>query len=198
MNAAKSLSIVPFLDCLSRLKTTPRTGWLYHGIEKPESIADHMYRMGILTMLCNDPSINKERCLKIAVVHDMAESIVGDITPHENVSKEEKHRMESEAMVSITQQLIPLNLSLQAEEIKELFLEYESASTPEAKFVKDIDKFEMIAQMFEYERKFNGEKDLSQFTWAGKLIQHPLVKGWLNDVLQEREQFWASVRQKKL
>ena len=32
--------------------------------------------------------------MKIALVHDMAESIVGDIAPMDNVSKEEKHRRE--------------------------------------------------------------------------------------------------------
>jgi putative hydrolase of HD superfamily len=32
--------------------------------------------------------------MKIALVHDMAESIVGDIAPMDKVSKEEKHRRE--------------------------------------------------------------------------------------------------------
>ena len=30
----------------------------------------------------------------MALVHDMAECIVGDLTPHDNVSKEEKHSRE--------------------------------------------------------------------------------------------------------
>lgn len=34
------------------------------------------------------------RCLKLAVVHDLAECIVGDITPHDPMGKEEKHRKE--------------------------------------------------------------------------------------------------------
>ena len=33
-------------------------------------------------------------CMKLALIHDMAECIVGDITPHDNVDKEEKHRRE--------------------------------------------------------------------------------------------------------
>ena len=41
------------------------------------------------------------RCIKISLVHDMAESIVGDITPSDNVSKDDKHRMEREAMEKI-------------------------------------------------------------------------------------------------
>ena len=35
------------------------------------------------------------RCIKLALVHDMAESIVGDLTPHDGISKEEKHNRET-------------------------------------------------------------------------------------------------------
>lgn len=34
------------------------------------------------------------RCIKLALVHDMAECIVGDIAPSDNISKAEKHRRE--------------------------------------------------------------------------------------------------------
>lgn len=33
-------------------------------------------------------------CMKLALVHDMAECIVGDITPYCGISKEEKHAKE--------------------------------------------------------------------------------------------------------
>jgi 5'-deoxynucleotidase YfbR-like HD superfamily hydrolase len=32
--------------------------------------------------------------MKLALVHDMAESLVGDITPYQGISKEEKHKKE--------------------------------------------------------------------------------------------------------
>lgn len=35
-----------------------------------------------------------DRCIKLALVHDMAECIVGDIAPADNISKAEKHRRE--------------------------------------------------------------------------------------------------------
>jgi len=37
---------------------------------------------------------NHCRCVKLTLVHDMAECIVGDIVPSDGVSKEEKHRKE--------------------------------------------------------------------------------------------------------
>ena len=91
-------SPVPFFHLLERLKTTKREGWRRFNIFHGESISDHMYRMSIMTMLA-PPSlaakINIPHCTKMALVHDMAESLVGDITPVDTqVSKSEKARRE--------------------------------------------------------------------------------------------------------
>ena len=42
------------------------------------------------------------RCMKLALVHDMAECIVGDITPYCGVSKEEKHTKEKVSIDILT------------------------------------------------------------------------------------------------
>jgi putative hydrolase of HD superfamily len=43
----------------------------------------------------------------ISLVHDLAECIVGDITPSDPVSAEGKHRMEVEAMEALVTKLSP-------------------------------------------------------------------------------------------
>lgn len=63
--------------------------------EKTESIADHMYRMSIMAQLIEDPFIDKNKCIKMALVHDMAEAITGDITPDDGISANEKTRLET-------------------------------------------------------------------------------------------------------
>lgn len=42
-----------------------------------------MYRMGIMAMLIDEKTagVNKDRCLKMAIVHDLAESLVVSRTP---------------------------------------------------------------------------------------------------------------------
>ena len=63
-------------------QTTPRTGWVKRGVDKPESIADHMYRMGIMSLLVQtapgstsaEVTYNYTHCMKLALVHDIAES----------------------------------------------------------------------------------------------------------------------------
>ena len=60
-------------------------------------------------MLCPctlSSKLNIPRCIKMALIHDMAESLVGDITPVDGVLKAEKNRRESETMDYICQDLL--------------------------------------------------------------------------------------------
>ena len=50
--------------------------------------------MSMLAFAIRDVAVNKDRLMKICMVHDLAESIVGDITPFDGVSKEDKRIME--------------------------------------------------------------------------------------------------------
>ncbi|XP_030412090.1 HD domain-containing protein 2 isoform X3 [Gopherus evgoodei] len=140
-------SLLQFLRLVGQLKRVPRTGWVYRNVEKPESVSDHMYRMAVMALVTEDKQLNKDRCVRLALVHDMAECIVGDIAPADNISKEEKHQREEAAMKHLTQ-LLSEDLR---KEIYELWEEYEHQSTAEARFVKELDQCEMILQASEYE-----------------------------------------------
>jgi len=134
-----STSPLPFFHLLERLKTTKREGWRRFGINHGESISDHMYRMSIITLLC-PPSISSKldipRCTKMALIHDMAESLVGDITPVDGVTKAEKSRRESETMEYLCQGLLGnVDGGSQGEEIRRVWREYEDGETEESKFV---------------------------------------------------------------
>lgn len=61
-------------------------GWVRKDIDKPESIADHMYRMALMGLIATSTSLDTSKLVKMAIVHDIAEAIVGDITPHDGVS----------------------------------------------------------------------------------------------------------------
>lgn len=185
--------ILPFLHLIEALKKTPRTGWINEGVENPESIADHMYRMAVITMLCKDDTLDKSRMLKIAIVHDMAEAIVGDITPLDKMPKEEKQRRELEAMEHICNDLLPVSYRFASEEIMTLFLEYEHKSSPEARYVKDVDKYELVLQTCEYERahKVPSPGRLDEFVKCANAVEHPQVKRWCDDALHARAQWWA-------
>lgn len=182
---------------LERLKTTKREGWRRFGIVHGESISDHMYRMSILTMLAPtslSSRINVPHCTKMALIHDMAESLVGDITPVDGVAKPEKSRREAETMDYLCSGLLGnVYGGLNGQEIRKIWQEYEDSETLESKYVHDIDKMELLLQMMEYERSHEGRIDLGEFSWVAQRIELPEVKMWCDDLLKEREEFWASL-----
>ncbi|XP_023415228.1 5'-deoxynucleotidase HDDC2 isoform X1 [Loxodonta africana] len=116
-------NLLQFLRLVGQLKRVPRTGWVYRNVEKPESVSDHMYRMAVMALVTKDDQLNKDRCVRLALVHDVAECIVGDIAPADNVPKEEKHRREKEAMKQLTQ-LLPKDLSKELYELWEPLLPF--------------------------------------------------------------------------
>ena len=187
-------SPVPFFHLLERLKTTKRAGWRRFGIDNCESISDHMYRMSILTMMAPQSVSSKLdilRCCRMALIHDMAESLVGDITPVDPVSKEEKSRRESETMDYICTNLLGnFNGGLNGKDIRHIWQEYEDSETPESLFVHDVDKMELLLQMLEYERSQKCDTDLGEFTWVAQKIKSPEIKTWAAAVFRDRQELW--------
>ncbi|KAL1956625.1 hypothetical protein VTO42DRAFT_6972 [Malbranchea cinnamomea] len=189
-------SPLPFFHLLERLKTTKREGWRRFDIRHGESISDHMYRMSMMTMFA-PPSLasklNIPHCTKMALIHDVAESIVGDITPMDReVPKAEKARREAEVMEYIAKDLLGgVYGGVAGKEIQAIFEEYEANETLEAKFVHDIDKMELLLQALEYERSHDGKLDLSEFYGTLDRITLPEIRAWGEAVLREREDFWA-------
>lgn len=80
------------------MQTTPRTGWVRSGVQRPESVADHMYRMAVLAVTVAGGEYDQPRLVKMAIVHDLAEALVGDIAPSDGVPEGEKHAREAAAL----------------------------------------------------------------------------------------------------
>ena len=135
------------------LKDVVRAGWVRAGVQNPESVAAHSWGMAMLaTQMCPE-ELDLKRVLQLCILHDIAEVKVGDITPHDNVSTEEKHRLESEAIDSM------------GIDAKEIFAEYEAQNTPESQFVRHLDKLDMALQAEIYETQ---NLDLNEFKKAAQ------------------------------
>ncbi|CAI4060342.1 hypothetical protein SUVZ_04G4510 [Saccharomyces uvarum] len=185
--------ILAFLNIVQQLKIQKRTGFIDFGIVECESISDHMYRLGIITMLIKDPKVNRDKCVRIALVHDIAESLVGDITPVDPIGKEEKHRREWETIKYLCNVLIKPYNEIAAKEIMDDWLSYENVTSLEARYVKDIDKYEMLVQCFEYERQYKGKKNFDDFFRAVTSVKTDEVKSWTNDLVIQRQNFFANL-----
>ena len=77
-----------FLRMAAGLKKIPRQGWIDKaGISEsvdPESVADHsnQYSVAVMAMLFGDNAkMDTCKMIRMALLHDIAESITGDLTP---------------------------------------------------------------------------------------------------------------------
>jgi putative hydrolase of HD superfamily len=145
-----------FFYLVSELKKVPRSGWKNKiGIEHPESVADHSYGTAIMAMVLSDSyNLDTEKILKMALLHDLAESITGDFMPDE-ISKETKKLAEDEAMKEILSKL-PEEI---ANQYITLWNEYVKSETKESVLLHEIDKLEMAIQAVKYSSEgFSNEK----------------------------------------
>ena len=148
LDRTKSSPIIEAWFEIAHLKQLYRQGWLKRGISTDvcETVAEHTFGNAVLCLLLlpQHPELDASRVLRMAVVHDLAEAYVGDLTPHDNVAKHEKSRRETEAIEKILGKL-PQGGSLLDD-----WHEYEAQETPEARFVKQIDRLELALQASVY------------------------------------------------
>lgn len=135
-------------------------------------------------------------CTKMALVHDMAELLVGDITPVDKVPKAEKRRREADTMAFLCGAeglLGKWGQGVQGKGIQAIFEEYEEGKTLESVFVHDVDKMELLLQMVEYEKREGGKFDLGEFSWVAQNVVLKEMKDWCQEILKERSEFWKGL-----
>ena len=166
--------ILDFFKNSVNLKNIPRQGWIDKlSIISPESVSDHSYSMAIMCMIISDlKNFNSEKILKMALLHDLAESLIGDLIP-EQIDKESKKKLENDAFEKIVKNL--------PEQIKskylEIWFEYQENTSPEAKLIHQIDKLEMALQAKIYQKNgYDKDKLESFFESAKKEIDDPQLK----------------------
>jgi len=138
--------IIEFIRRAEKLKTELRHSWTSN-VNRQESVAEHTWSSCLLAMVLFDEissKVDQVRVLKMIIVHDLAEALVGDIPAFE-VSKrqDEKFENEKKAMREITTCLENRKL---ADEIIMLWEEFEERKTHEAMLAKACDTFDVLLQ----------------------------------------------------
>lgn len=162
--------IVSFFHVVCNLKKVRRSGWIHKSnILSPESVADHSYSMCMMSMVLSEIlNLDTEHIMKMANLHDLAESIVGDNTP-DMISHDEKIIQETNTMREIISKL-PDNLH---KKYLDIWNEYVENKTISSKFVHNIDKLEMALQAKEYELDGYSKRSLQVFlTSAAEYISN--------------------------
>ena len=181
--------LLRFLHLAGRLKETARAGWALRGVAAPESVADHSFRLALLAFVLAprfDGELDRGRCVAMALAHDLAECLVGDITPYDGVSAEEKRRREEDAVRE-------LDALAGGAGLFGLWAEYDAAATPEARFVKELDKLETALQAAEYaDAGAAAADDLREFRDAAERhLTLPATRALLDALARERLQSGA-------
>lgn len=155
-------ALVARLGQLLQLKELPRAGWGRVGVSTPESVADHSFGVALLAALLCPPGLDREKVLLMAILHDLAEVVVGDLTPHDGVPPDEKHAREAAAIEE---------LLAGWPELRALWEDCDTKASPEARFVKRLDRLDLGLTARRYaERGF----DVAELLRTGE----PEVASW--------------------
>jgi len=175
--------ILDFFKTVVNLKKISRQGWIDKlSIKNPESVADHSYSMAIMGMVLSDlENYDSERILKMILLHDLAESKIGDFTP-EQINIENKIQLENTAFNEIIEHL-PDSIK---EQYLEIWQEYQENTSPESKIIHQIDKLEMALQAKTYQNEGHPKEKLETFFESAKIeITNPKLKELFTKIVND-------------
>lgn len=148
----KSKNSMRFYMLATQLKYKIRSGWdkSHWNVSKDrvESIAEHVYGTCILALSIDSEfktNLDINKVIKMLVLHELGEVIIGDITPFDNITPEEKMKKEHEAMREVIGDLV------NQEEFLSLLFEFDEKKTKEAIFAHHCDKLEADIQAKVYQ-----------------------------------------------
>jgi putative hydrolase of HD superfamily len=153
---------IPLLRAAFSLKRVQRQGWLHHEIpsDAVESVAAHSFGVGFFVILLEEEGliptdVDVKSLLTLSILHDLPESKIGDITPRDGISKEEKHKLEFNAL-----EIITVEDGLVRDSITRLLKE-DGPRDETIEFFKQVDKLDMMVTALFYEDEFG--KNLGEF-----------------------------------
>ena len=170
---SKEERIINYYMVCNKLKNVIRTGWKDWNVkrERIESVAEHIFGTCILAIAIDsefDLKIDIYKVVMMLVLHEIEEVKIGDLTPFDKVTTEEKRVIGRQAVEEI---LGPLAKGINYIKLIE---EFENLETKEAKFAKMCDKLEadIQAKIYCEEKsiKMNDERNI-------ELLQDERIKG---------------------
>lgn len=202
-------SLLNFLIEIGKLKKMPRTGWIWLGVKNPETIAQHAFRVAIMSWILArevEPKLNLGKIIKNSLVHDLCEVYAGDMTPYWGLlpqdakkrrktlkrwirltkkEKEKRDKIKFEKEKKSLQKLIKKLDRKLKKEIMDNWLDYEKLVSREGRFVKQVDKIETLLQAKEY---WKDTKSSPVFGWweeISELVDNPVLLEFLEEVKKQ-------------
>ena len=178
MEKRKIKNLLQFYLLATKLKDLVRSGWKNWNInrERVESVAEHIYGTCILAISIDseyDLEIDLPKVILMLVLHEIEEVKIGDLTPFDEVSQEERKKLGKQAVEEVMQ-FLHKKVSY-----VELIEEFENKKTKEAIFAKMCDKLEcdIQAKLYEEENAINIEAKENRNLLKDERIQAILKAG---------------------
>lgn len=157
-------NFIKFNTTVGKLKHLPRTGWLTRFVPDPETVAAHSWRVALIALEFADEvkamGADLEKVLKMAICHDLGESIIGDYIhidcKYANITSKEKYEKEAVAVRALADES-GIN------GIYDIWREFEDRDTIEARIAKDFEIIDMLLQAFQYLQENPEMTDLTEF-----------------------------------
>jgi 5'-deoxynucleotidase YfbR-like HD superfamily hydrolase len=150
---------------LQRLKRLERTGWTLRGLPNgTESVAAHSFGVSVAAMLLADEiqargtAIDCEKVMRMALLHDLAETRVGDMPKTAVIyfGSEARRKAEIAAFADVV-----AATGIAKDHYQGLYEEYEARESLEARIVKAADVVDLLVQAWALER--GGARGLEEF-----------------------------------
>ena len=196
--AARTANYLDFFKTVGKSKRLLRSGPVREGIKDPESVAEHSFRTGVIAMVLADKldyKLDKEKLLKMALIHDIGEIVTGDVVVQRGEVLDLKLRDEKEEQERIGIKQI-FNQIQEGDTYSSIFEEMIERKSLEAKTFWQFDKLEMALTALEYE--YEQGKQLEEFFLdANTHMKEPLLKKILEKIIKNRKkEYQASLAEK--
>lgn len=175
-------NVLEFIELIYNLKELKRTGWVKRKFKNPESIADHSFMVTLLAYLfAKENKLNVNKCIKLALIHDLGESIIGDIVTY-NKTKDFKIKKQELELKAINK----LSKLTKNKELENLFKELLQNKTKESKFVHELDKLDVFIQSKIYSKR--GDSDYESFkNEIKKIVTYKNIKDIIKIIDDKKE-----------
>ena len=194
MTPDQLLKQINFIKEIDKIKYIQRKTKLFHS-DRPENDAEHSWHLAMMTIVLaehSDVPVDVLKVLKMVLIHDIVEIDAGDTFIYDT----QKSHSNTENELIAAKRIFGLLPDEQAEELIEIWQEFEAGETPDARFAKAMDRIEPLLQNtsnnggtwlefdVDYSKVFEKKKVIAQgsttlWEFAENLLNESVEKGIL-------------------
>lgn len=133
---------IDFIIEIDRMKHIYRQNLVIDGSRR-ENDAEHSWHLALMAMIMHEyasEEVNVNKVIKMVLAHDLVEIYAGDTFCYDAKAGQDKEKREQEAAKKLFS-MLPAD---QGEELRNLWIEFESRKTAEAKFAACLDRLQPL------------------------------------------------------